>query len=393
MKEKMVCTVCGAETASLYEFEGAHYCPQCQERHLIECGCCGQTILRADSIRVRTGGRYDRHQNYCSKCAAQHTYTCDHCETICDMDYPSYEVSDDIICQHCIDTDYYYCNSCERYVYYENYSSEEECCHSCSYRSEYVSGYHANSDSWSEIGTAKKSWKGKWRGLGIELEIDRRNNPGQNEMRLANALLGIASRNIYFERDGSLEYGFEIISQPHTVEEFYKVNWAQILHLCKQHGYLSHDAKTCGLHIHVSRESFGSNDKKQATALSKIMYFYGKFWNDILKLSRRTESQANQWAKNYCIKDKNEARKQLKKDMGRYCAINTMNDSTIEFRLARGTLNLDTFLSWIDFTLTLVRNSKKIKWSEIDNIKLWLNGMKPQTTHHLQQKEIFGEVA
>ena len=82
----------------------------------------------------------------------------------------------------------------------------------------------------------------------------------------------------------------------------------------------------------------------------------------------------------------------LKRD--RYMAVNLTNlgkgsKDTIEIRICKGTLNTETMLADADFFLHIVRNAKKISWKNIDNIKLWLKGLRPATIEHMNSRNAF----
>ena len=91
--------------------------------------------------------------------------------------------------------------------------------------------------------------------------------------------------------------------------------------------YLSHAAGTCGLHVNISRLAFGCTYEQQEAAIARLLYFVEKFWAELLRFSRRTQSQMNH-AKNSCA--------------GRYTAVNLTNADTVEIRMFRGTLKLNT---------------------------------------------------
>ena len=78
--------------------------------------------------------------------------------------------------------------------------------------------------------------------FGIELEVDNRDSPDD----LASTLRDILTNHAYFMHDGSLDNGVEIITQPHTLDEFYKLPWDKVLDTCKDRNFRSHDAKACG---------------------------------------------------------------------------------------------------------------------------------------------------
>ena len=118
-------------------------------------------------------------------------------------------------------------------------------------------------------------------------------------------------------------------------------------------GYRSHQTSTCGLHIHVNRDAFGSAYEEQEAVIGRIVFFVEKHWNEIVKFSRRTSENLNRWAARYAtISATTEETYKKAKDryMGRCVAVNLENANTVEFRLFRGTLNYKTFVA----TLQLV---------------------------------------
>ncbi len=123
----------------------------------------------------------------------------------------------------------------------------------------------------------------------------------------AEAILDIANSNkthIYCKHDGSLDDGFEIVTHPMTLE--YHRNsmpWDCMLNELRDMGYLSHKANTCGLHIHVNRSAFGTTQTEQDACIARILYFFEKHWEELLKFSRRTEYQLSRWAARYGYKE------------------------------------------------------------------------------------------
>ena len=75
-----------------------------------------------------------------------------------------------------------------------------------------------------------------------------------------------------------------------------KMPWAEIMEEAKKMGYLSHQADTCGLHVHVNRTTFGNTESEQEAAIARVLYFFEKFWEELLKFSRRTQRQLDHWA-------------------------------------------------------------------------------------------------
>lgn len=113
-------------------------------------------------------------------------------------------------------------------------------------------------------------------------------------------------------------------------------------------GYTSHQAGTCGLHVHVNRTAFGATEAEQDASIARVLYFFEKFWNELLKFSRRTQSQLDQWAARYGYKDKPQDILDHAKGgrhAGRYTAVNLTNSSTVELRMFRGTLKYNTLIA------------------------------------------------
>ena len=123
--------------------------------------------------------------------------------------------------------------------------------------------------------------------------------------------------------------------------------WAEVLRKAQSMGYLSHAAGTCGLHVHISRLAFGCTYEQQEAAIARLLYFVEKFWAELLRFSRRTQSQMNRWAARYGIRlTPSEQMNHAKNSCaGRYTAVNLTNADTVEIRMFRGTLETEYFES------------------------------------------------
>ena len=124
--------------------------------------------------------------------------------------------------------------------------------------------------------------------------------------------------------------------------------WAGILREAISLGYTSHQAGTCGLHVHVNRNAFGHTEEEQDAVIARILYFFEKNWEELLKFSRRTPRQLEHWAARYGYKEQpKELLDHAKKGGhgGRYSCVNLQNADTIEFRIFRGTLKYNTLIA------------------------------------------------
>ena len=318
MKEKtLVCDLCGTEYSASDDtfFDGKHLCPHCRISRTIRCRCCDERIWRTDAIDG----------DLCENCYETHYTRCTSCDCVIHND-DAYYMSDDTM------GEYPYCESCYRE------QTENRYIHDYDYKPEPIF-YHTSDDDDLY--------------MGIELEIDM----GGESDEYAEQIHGIANRDnnhLYIKHDGSLDMGMELVSHPMTYEYHKNVMpWRDILRKAVSLGYRSHTPGTCGLHIHVDRQAFGVLRDEQDVEIARIVYFYEKFWKEILRFSRRTEYQANRWAARYggglnSCKDSLDTAK--KSGLGRYTAVNLENYDTVEFRIFRGTLRYDTFIATLQFT-------------------------------------------
>lgn len=182
----------------------------------------------------------------------------------------------------------------------------------------------------------------------MELEID---NGGEFD-RKAREILSVANREaeyLYIKHDGSLDDGLELVTHPMSLDaHLHEMPWQEVLGTALYLGYFSHRSGTCGLHVHVSRSAFGETAYEQDAAIARILYFFEKHWEELLKFSRRTQTQLDRWAHRYGLKEQPmDILDHAKGDdhAGRYTCVNLQNQDTIEFRIFRGTLKYNTLIA------------------------------------------------
>ena len=227
--------------------------------------------------------------------------------------------------------------------------------------------------------------------MGFELEVDK----GGRRDSVVTKICRILKNKVYCKYDGSLDNGFEIVSYPETLnyhteqKEAYENTFKYLINK----DYRSHDTITCGLHIHVNKNFFGSNEKEIDLNIAKILYIFEKFWDKFVTFSRRTDENLNKWAKRYNL-DINENLldnlKKSKKTYERYYAVNLQNEHTIEFRMFRGTLNINTFmatLQLIDCICNFVKNIDIEKLQQVCFDQIVKSNFK-ELNEYLQRKEL-----
>ena len=173
-----------------------------------------------------------------------------------------------------------------------------------------------------------------------------------------------------------------------------EMDWESVLQKAVDFGYRSHQTSTCGLHIHVNRNAFGSNQYQQEEVIGKILYFIEKNWNEIFNFSRRSRGNMNRWAARYGYEKTGTEIMEKAKDNphGRYSAVNLCNYNTIEFRLFRGTLKYNTFIATLqlvdlicDTALSMTQDElEALSWSEfVSSIRY------PELIQYLKERRLY----
>ena len=310
-----VCDICGHERPwdERAEFDGQNLCADCLDAHTVLCVECGGRIWSDDNAGSR----------------------------------------DEPLCQDCYDDNYTSCCRCGRQLredqaYYESSDEYDE--------RPYCSQCYAALDKDQSIHHYYYKPKAVFHGegprfFGVELEIDGAGERASHAL----ALLNIANRNgdcAYIKHDGSLDDGLEIVTHPMSLEyHLREMPWEALCRKAVSLGYLSHRTSTCGLHVHVSRSAFGETEAAQEAAIARVLYFFERHWEELLKFSRRTPRQLERWAARYGYKEQPmEILDFVKKGYhgGRYTCVNLQNTTTVEFRMFRGTLKSNTIFATLE---------------------------------------------
>lgn len=327
----------------------------------IYCSHCGE-IIEGDDYDTIYG------EPICEECVDRYTIVCDRCEEII-WDDDAYSDENTCLCSHCYDNYYTRCEECDCIVHNDETYEYDDCyyCYNCYQNirknaSIHEYGYKPTPVFYGDSG----------RYFGVELEID---GAGKDD-DYADEILDIANESdehIYIKSDGSLDDGMEIVSHPMTLDFHKNFCWEDVMNYAVRLGYRSHQTNTCGLHVHVNRDSFGYDRDEQDEVISRILYFVEHHWNEMLKFSRRSEYTMNRWAARYGYENSPKAiMNKAKKNYGRYVAVNLCNYHTIEFRLFRGTLKYNTFIATLELVAKICGTAyemtdeeiAKLSWSE-----------------------------
>ncbi len=290
-------------------------------------------------------------QDLCDECYEEETVVCEHCgDRIWAENAADCNIT---LCQSCYDDCYTNCEHCGRTIHYDDayyFDGDEEYpyCHECYHERknyEYIHDYNYKPDP-IFYGSGNRFF-------GVELEIDSGGDDDSRAGEIAGTANSENCRRIYIKHDGSLSDGMEIVTYPMTLDyHSTQMPWSEVMEKAVRMGYRSHKTTTCGLHIHINRTAFGDTKDEQEERISRVLFFVERFWQELLKFSRRNESQLARWAARYGIKDNPKATldNAKKNYSGRYTCVNLTNYHTIEFRIFRGTLKYNTLIA----TLQLV---------------------------------------
>ena len=179
----------------------------------------------------------------------------------------------------------------------------------------------------------------------LETEIDRgadRYNEAKKTLELGGELWGDSP--FFASDDGSLDNGVEYTFHPFTYQWF-KGNRKKLSEVLKRlsENCSSHNANTCGLHIHIDR-----NSASPLTIYKMIRFVY---YNQSF-----IEFIAGRKANNYCsfaMEGTPVSKSRRTTDFDKFSAVNTGRSGTIEFRSFKGTLKPSTLFARIEFIVAL----------------------------------------
>ena len=298
------------------------------------CKDCGELILISKAVLI------------------DDEWYCQNCTTNCDICGRYLRRSD---AYHTVDSDYDYCGHC--------YNNETYRCADCGSRFRYEDDLREIDGRWycDDCYDAHEPVIQSYHSMKDYGDI------------VFHGVQDIFGSFLNYENDGSLNYGFEIISHPATLNYHLGLmpKYRKAFEYLLESEMKSHDIGTCGMHIHLDRRYFG---EKEDSSIAKLLYIFEKFRPQLMKFSRRTETQSADWCRsrkqNYntnagWIKQAVMESKAYTNYQSRYYSVNLTNSETIEIRLWRGSLNPQTFEATLRFTARLAEICKTVRAVEL----------------------------
>ena len=397
--EYFICPDCGMVHSASYGREragdGRLICRNCCEQWYRRCDDCGKYYPNWDTYRIHMAHSDDRF--VCTDCVhnSGRYVKCQECGEWFPAGYEFEIIDGRRVCELC--APYFQpcptCGRLTRNLITDPRTGEDIFCSECYVEPEkFINGYHHLSRR-----ELKKHGVGPCY-IGTELEVEKANSDYWERNDVAGEVISKLDSRVYCERDGSLFDGFEIISEPHTVEEYFKLKWEDTLQYLIDNGYTSHNNGRCGLHIHFSNEWFGDDEDEIDDNVAKVIHLYSKEYEFFLKCSRRSARQADEWASRYVCDDFEDAKANKSGSRGHHVAVNLDNMTsfgTVEFRLGRGTLIWESYKAWIDIHIAIVKNSRIVP-KDCTDLNLWLKGISEETKAYIKERtdiDIESEVA
>lgn len=197
--------------------------------------------------------------------------------------------------------------------------------------------------------------------MGFELEVD--NVRGGRENLATSVLDGDSTGVLHCEYDCTV--AFEFISQPCTLE-YHKNQHYNDWFFSELDGRCeSHDAGTCGLHVHVNKSFF---DERGYDRLKTILFF---FKDELFQFSRRQcwDYGYSDFGEKICKSSVTMHKAKNAKEYGHSTWFNENNSSTYEFRFFRGTLRYETFMASLELVhnicIAAMSNTDVITWDSL----------------------------
>ena len=389
------CSYCGIESKGLkYLFDrkqtGHGFCKECILL-MGKCSCCQKVIVKDDTHSYR---EWRSREYYCPTCFQETFSQCDSCGDFYPTDRMC-EAYGEIYCDGCFHENYFYCDDCGTVGYLDNSYSDEDygnvLCENCYYENENGRNIMAYEYKPRPIFHYLKHGKNRSSKtipnamcFGIENEVEC---PGGDRQEAAANIMNKHGEILYLKYDSTISHGFEMVYHPISFQYFKKniKQFENILKHAKENGCDSNNY-TCGLHVHIDKIFWTTLQLyKLVSLMMKNPDFFFRIsqrrsWTEITQNARFTphlrydrdfhhniNARDSILNKNAGTRKKSDRYKNhainfaIQKDCGGHnYAINCENSNTIEFRMFKSTLNINSFAKNIEFIDSIFMFTKDI---------------------------------
>ncbi len=212
--------------------------------------------------------------------------------------------------------------------------------------------------------------------MGFELEVEAEHVSDMWDCaKSLDNVLSSTNRG-FLKNDGSLNEGFELVTQPHTLAEYTdKFPWGLISDM-RDWGFRSWDTDTCGFHVHISRKAFGWRERGQEYNEGKyhahLLRFTKLIYDNQRHVTRYVAGRsASRWAS---YSDKGNLTYKIQhghQNNSRYSAVNVANTQTIEVRVFKGSLKIERVKAYLQFVHSVAEYTRNLHVSPNENNLMW----------------------
>ena len=322
--EVKCCIACNTELNSdddgTTTTSGDPVCDSC----VVMCVKCEDVITVDDEYNDVEG------ELWCQRCTRNDAHWCDLCDTYFTGYTFGTDDSNDTMCERCYEDNTSYCEDCDN-TYLNgcnvDHDGDSRLIHDYSYRPDPIF-YKLPSEDSNRLY------------FGIEIETEVRGQDYSERTTAAEYASRLeVERLAYLKSDGSLDCGFEIVTHPMSHAYMTNVDnplWHVLTTLKRDYNMMSWGTRTCGLHVHISRNGFSGGSHQHR--FLQLVYNNKEFYELLAGRS------ASHWAKFDDVIDPDTGKKTFKGKFDRhgsdrYSAVNTNNRNTLEMRIFRGSLN------------------------------------------------------
>ena len=241
---KIQCYTCGEHPPDneIIEHNEVSFCEDCYNEQYCSCDDCSDIIEYDDATLV------NNEEYICDICIDNNYIKCSCCDEYTHNNNTIYVNDYGSVCNSCYENgDFGWCETCEENFHHDdmNYRDEGAFCNDCeensqgtihNYHYKPIPNFHHLKNGFPTI--EQKTLKKDTLYMGIELEIDS-SERNESKEECAEQIARDES-TFYCKNDGSLDYGFEIVSHPISWQYFKqnKITFENVLKTSKQYGFL-----------------------------------------------------------------------------------------------------------------------------------------------------------
>ena len=324
---------------------------------------------------------------FCDDCADAHTTTCVECDVLCrdsatntvadgEVCYVCYQNFTECyncgnyvngaymqevrygheVCEYCADNHYFWCEVCDVSCHNDEYAEDDRCTDCNEQYSSGIQSYgYRPSPEFRSDGTDAAPERQRVY-FGVELEVEA---PDSNSLH--DVAREVTDGDFHYAKeDASLMRGFELVSHPATLAYHIRSgSWRHALMIMRQHDFKSHNSGRCGLHIHLNRGRSNVGMRLGEATECKIAYFIHRQRAMFTKLARRGSGDYTSFVQKELKRGENRNERRSE-------AVNFTYE-TVELRLFRGTLRLNTFYATLEMADAIVRFCKNYSAARMVN--------------------------